>query len=149
MWELAHKESWAPKNWWCFWTVVLEETLGSPLVCKEVQPVHPKGDQSWIFIARTDAEAPMLWPPDAKSQLTVKAADARKDWGQEDKGTTEDEVGGWRHWLNGCESEQTLGDSEGRGNLAGCSPWGCRVRHDLVTEQQKVRWLPNIPGVGS
>ena len=149
MWELAHKESWAPKNWWCFWTVVLEETLESPLVCKEVQPVHPKGNKPWILIARTDAEASILWPPDAKSQLIVKAPDARKDWGQEDKGMTEDEVVGWRHWLNGCESEQTLGHSEGQGNLACCSPWGCRVRHDLVTEQQKVRCLLNIPGVGS
>ena len=98
MWELDYKESWAPKNW-CFWTVVLEKTLESPLDCKEIKPVHPKGDQSWVFIGRTDAEAetPILWPPDAKSWLIWKDPDVGKDWRQEEKGTTEDEMVGWHH----------------------------------------------------
>ena len=102
MWELYCEESWAPKNW-CFWTVVLEKILESPLDCKEIHAVHPEGDQSWVFIGRTDAEAetPILWPPDAKSWLIWKDPDARKDWGQEEKGTTEDEIAGWYHWLNG------------------------------------------------
>ena len=106
MWELDHKEGWAQKNW-CFWTVVLEKTLKSPLDCKEIQPAHPKGDQSWIFIGRTDAEAEalILWPPDVKSWLIGKDPDAGKDWGQEEKGTTEDDMVGWRHWLSGHESE--------------------------------------------
>ena len=101
MWELDYKESWAMKNW-CFWTVVLEKILASPLDCKEIQPVHPKGDQSWMFIRRTDVEAetPILWPPDVKSWLTWKDSDAGKDWGQEEKGTTEDEMVGWHHQLN-------------------------------------------------
>ena len=101
MWELDYKESWAPKNW-CFWTVVLEKTLESPLDCKEIQLVHPK-DQSWLFIGRTDvdAETPVLWPPDAKSWLIWKDPDAGKDWGQEEKGRTEDEMAGWHHQLNG------------------------------------------------
>ena len=107
MWELEYKESWAPKNW-CLWTVVLEKTLESPLDCKEIQPVHSKGDQSWVFIARTDVEAEtsVLWPPDAKSWLIWKDPDAGKDWGQEEKGMTEDEMVGWHHWLNGHEFEQ-------------------------------------------
>ena len=98
LWGLDHKESWAPKNW-CFWTVVLEKTLESPLDCKEIQPVHPKGDQSWVFIGRTDAEAetPILWPPRAKSWLIGKDPDAGRDWGQEEKGTTEDGMAGWHH----------------------------------------------------
>ena len=102
MWELDYKESWAPKNW-CFWIVVLEKTLESPLDCKEIQPVHPKGDQSWVFIGRTDVEAetPILWLPDAKIWLIGKDPDAGKDWGQEEKGTTEDEMVGWHHWLDG------------------------------------------------
>ena len=93
MWELDCEESWAPKNW-CFWTVVLEKTLESPLDCKEIQPVHAKGDQSWVFIERTNAEAetPILWPPHAKSWLIGKDPDAGRDWGQEEKGTTEDEM---------------------------------------------------------
>ena len=100
--ELDHKESWAPKNW-CFWTVVLEKTLQSPLDCKEIQPVHSEGDQSWIFIERTnaEAEAPILWPPDAKNWLIGKDPDAGKDWRREEKGTTEDEMVGWHHWFNG------------------------------------------------
>ena len=105
MWELDYKESWVQKNW-CFWTVVLEKTLESPLDCK-IQPVHPKGDQSWMFIGRTDVEAEtlILWPPDVKSWLTWKDSDAGKDWRQEAKGTTEDEMAGWHHRLNGYEFE--------------------------------------------
>ena len=110
MWELDYKESQAPKNW-CFWTVVLEKTLPSPLDCKEIQPVHPKGDQSWVFIGRTDieAETSILWPPDRKSWLIWKDTDAGKDWGQEEKGMTEDEMAGWHHRLDGHESEWTPG----------------------------------------
>ena len=106
MWKLYYKESWAPKNW-CFWTVVLEKTLESPLYCKQIQPVHSKGNQSWIFIQRTDAEAetPILWPPNAKSWLTGKDPDAEKDWRQEEKGTTEDEMVGWHHLLSVHEFE--------------------------------------------
>ena len=106
MWELDYKESWAPKNW-CFRTVVLEKTLESPLDCKEIQPIHPKGNQSWIFIGRTDAEAETqtLWPPHAKNWLTRKDPDAGKDWRQEEKGMTEDEMVGWHHWLDGHEFE--------------------------------------------
>ena len=106
MWESDYKQSWAPKNW-CFWTVVLEKTLESPLACKEIQPVHPKGDQSWVFIGRTDVEAetPILWPPGSKNWLIWKDPDAEKDWRQEKKGTTEDEMIGWHHWLNGHEFE--------------------------------------------
>ena len=101
MWESNCEESWAPKNWW-FWTVELEKTLESPLECKEIQPVHPKGDKSWVFIGRTDVEAetPILWPPDAKSWLVRKDSDAGKDWGKEEKGTTEDEMTGWHHRFN-------------------------------------------------
>ena len=106
MWELDCEENWVLKNW-CFWTVVLEKTLESPLDCKEIQPVHPKGDQSWVFIGRTDAEAetPILWPPHAKSWLIGKDSDAGRDWGQKEKGTTEDEMAGWHHWLDGHEFE--------------------------------------------
>ena len=112
MWELDYKESWMPKNW-CFWTVVLEKTRESPLDCKEIQPVHSKGDQSWIFIGRIDAEAetPILWPPDAKDWLTGKDPDAGKDRTWEEKGMTEDEMVGWHHWLNGHEFEWTPGGS--------------------------------------
>ena len=104
MWELDYKESWAPKNW-CFWTVVLEKTLKSPLDCKEIQPVNPKGNQPWVFVGKTDAEAetPILWPPDVKSWLIGKDPDAGKYSGQEEKGTTEDEMVGCHHWLNGHE----------------------------------------------
>ena len=110
MWELDHKEGWALKNW-CFWTVVLENTLESPLDSKEIKSVNPKGNQSWIFTGRTDAEAeaPMLWPPHAKSWLTGKNPDAGKDWRQEEKGMAEDEMVGWHYWLNGHEFEQALG----------------------------------------
>ena len=104
VWELDYKEKWATKNW-CFWTVVLKKTLESPLDCKEIQPVYPKANQSWIFIGRPDAEAetPILWPPDAKNQLTGKDSDAGKDWRQEEKGMMEDKMSGWHHQLNGHE----------------------------------------------
>ena len=104
-WELAHKESWAPKNW-CFWTVMLKKTLERPLDCKEIQPVHPKGSQSWVFIGRTDVEAetPILWPPDSKNWLIGKDPDAGKDWRQEER-TTEDEMVGWYHQFDGHEFE--------------------------------------------
>ena len=125
MWELDYKESWVPKNW-CFWSVVLEKTLESPLDCKEIQPVHPKRDQSWVFIGRTDVEAetPIVWLPDVKNWLIRKDCDAGKDWGREEKGMTEDEMVGWHHWLNGHEFEQTLGNSERQGSLECHSPWG-------------------------
>ena len=125
MWELDYKESWALKNW-CFWIVVLENTLASPLDCKEIQPVNPKGNQSWIFIGRTEAEAPILWPADGKSWLIGKDLNAGRNWGQEEKGLTEDEIVQWHHQLNGHEFEQTLGDSGGQGSLACYSPWGCK-----------------------
>ena len=125
MWELDYKESWTPKNW-CFWTVVLEKTLESPLDSK-IKPVNPKGNQSWIFIGRTvaEAEAPKLWLLDVKSRLVRKNSHAWKDWRQEEKGSTEDEMVGWHHQLNGHEFEQTPGDSEGQGSLECCSPWAC------------------------
>ena len=134
MWELDHIDSWVLKNW-CFWTVVSEKTLESPLDCKEIKPVHPKGNQSWIFIGRTDAKAeiPILWPPDAKNWLIGKDPDAGEDWKQEEKGTTEDEMVGCHHRLNGQELEQTAGDSEGQGSLACCSPWG--HKESDITEQ--------------
>ena len=127
MWELDYKESWALKNW-CFWTV-MKKTLESPSDCKEIQPVHPKGDQSWIFIGRTDAEAeaPILWPPDAKSWLTGENPDAEKDWGQEEKGTTEDEMVGWHHWPNGRELEQAPGVGDEQGSLVCCNLWGHKL----------------------
>ena len=120
-------ESWTIKkalNNWCSRTVVLEKTLESPLDCKEIKPVNPKGNQPFIFIGKTDAKAPILWSPDVKSQCIRKDPDAGKDWGQEEKGKTEDEMVGWHLQLNGHESELTLGDSEGQGSLACCSPWG-------------------------
>ena len=134
MWELDYKESWAPKNW-CFWTVVLEKTLESPLDCKEIQPDHPKGDRSWVFIGRTDVEAetPILWPPDAKSWLIWKDPDVGKDWGQEEKGTTENEMAGWHHRLNGHGFGWTPGIGDGHGGLACRGPWG---RKDLDTTEQ-------------
>ena len=123
MWELDYKEGWALKNW-CFWTVVLEKTLESLLDIKEIKPVNPKGNQSWILIERTDAEAeiPILCPPDAKSQLIRKDPDSGKDQRQEKR--TEDEMVGWHHQLNGHEFEHDLGDGEGQGSLVCCSPWG-------------------------
>ena len=115
MWELEYKESWELKNW-CFWTVVLEKTLESPLDCKEIQPVHSKGDQHWVFFGRNDAKAetPVLWPPHVKSWLIGKDSDAGRDWGQEEKGKPEDEMAGWQHWLDEHEFEWTLGAGDGQ-----------------------------------
>ena len=123
MWELDHKEGWALKNW-CFWIVVLKKTLESPLDCKEIQPVHPKGNQSWIFIGRTDAEAetPILWPPDARNWFIWKDPDAGKDWRLEEKGMTENEMVGWHHRLNGHEWVNS-GNCWWIGGLVCCSPW--------------------------
>ena len=134
MWELDHKESWAPKNW-CFWTAVLEKTLESLLDCKEIQPVHPKGNQFWVFIGRTDVEAetPKLWPPDAKNWLIGKDSDTGRDWGQEKKGMTEDEIVGWHHWLDGRKFGWTSGAGDGQGGPVCCSLWG-RKESDM-TEQ--------------
>ena len=135
MWVSDYKKSWPLKNWY-FWTVVLEKTLESPLACEEIQPIHPKGNQSGIFIGRTDTEAetPIIWPPDAKNWLTRKDPDAGKDWRQEEKGMTEDEMVGWHHWLNGHEFEQALGVGDGQGSLACCSLWGCK-------ESDMTEWL--------
>ena len=135
MWELDCEESWVPKNW-CFWTVVLEKTLESPLDCKDIQPVHPKGDHPWVFFGRTDAEAetPILWPCHAKSWLIGKDPDVGRDWGQEEKGTTQDEMAGWHHQLDGHEFQWTLGAGDGQGGLACCNSW---VRKELDTTE----WL--------
>ena len=126
-----------PKNW-CFQTVVLEKTLESPLECKEIKPINPKGNQPWIFIGRTDAkvEAPILWPPNTKSQFIGKDPNSGKDWKQE-KGMTEDEMVGWHHRLNGHQLEQTLEDSEGQGSL--CTVHGHRVRHDWAAEHKNIK----------
>ena len=134
MWELGHKESWAPKNW-CFCMVVLEKTLQNPLDSKEIQPVHPKGNQSWIFIGRTDAkaEALILRPPDAKSWLIWKDPDAGKDWTQEEKGKTEDEIVEWHHWLSGHEFEQAPGVEDGQ------EAWSCAVHG--IAESVMTEWL--------
>ena len=134
MWELDHKESWVLKNWW-FWTVALEKTLESPLDYNEIQPVNPKGNKSWIFIGRTNAEAetPILWPPDAKNWLIWKDPDAGKDWRGEEKGMTEDEMAGLHLWLDGRESQLTPGVGDGQGGVVCCSPWGCKESD--MTEQ--------------
>ena len=135
MWELDYNESWPLKNW-CFWTVVLEKTLESPWDCKEFQPVHPRRDQSWLFIGRTvaEAETPILWPPDVKSWLIWKDPDAGKDWRQEEKGKTEDEVVGWHHRLDAHGFGWTLGVGDGQGGLTCCSSWGCK-------ESDTTEWL--------
>ena len=137
MWELDCEESWAPKNW-CFWTVVLEKTLESPLDCKVIEPVHPKGDQPWVFFGRTDAKAetPVLWPPCVKSWLIGKDSDAGRDWGQEEKGTTEDEMAEWHHRLDRSEFEWTPGVGNGQGGLACCDSWG---RKELDTTE-RLNW---------
>ena len=128
--ELDHKEGWALENW-CFWIAVLEKTLESP--CKEIKPVNPEGNQSWIFIGRTDAEAetPILWPPDVKNWLIWKDCDAGKDWRQEEKGTTENEMVGWHHQLNGHGFGWTLGVSDGQGGLPHCGSWS-RKELDII-----------------
>ena len=127
MWEFDYKESWALKHW-CFWAVVLEKTLESTLDSKEIRSVHPKGNQSWIFIGRTDAEGetPILWPHDVKNWLIGKDSDAGKDWRQEEKGPTENEMVGWHHRIDGHEFEWTPGVGDGQGGLVCCSPWGHR-----------------------
>ena len=143
MWELEYKESWVLKNW-CFWTVVLEKTLESSLDCKEIKPVNPKGNQSWIFIGTTDAEAeaPILCLPDAKNWLIGKDPDAGKDWRQEERGTTEDEMVGWHHWLNGHESEQAPRVGDGQGSLACCCPWD-RKKSDTT---ERLNWTEDLRG---
>ena len=123
IWELDHKEVWEPKNW-CFQTVVLERTLESPLDCKEIKSVNTKGNQPWIFIGKTDAEAPILWPPNAKNRLIAGDPDAGEEWRQKEKGVAEDDRVRWHHWLNLHEFEPTLGDSGGQRSLACCPPWG-------------------------
>ena len=138
MWELDCEESWVPKNW-CFCTVVLEKTLEHHLDCKKIQPVRPKGDQSWVLTGRTDAEAetPILWPPHVKSWLIGKDPDAGRDWGQEEKQTTEDEMAGWHHRLDGHEFEWTPGVGDGLGGLACCESWG----HKELDTTERLNWI--------
>ena len=142
MWELDYKENWMPKNW-CFWTVVLEKTLENPLNLKEIQPVHAKGDQSWVFIGGTDVEAetPILWPPDMKSWLIWEDPDAGKDWGQEEKRMTEDEMVGWHHQLNGQGFGWTSGVGDGQRGLVCWSSWGCKESD--MTERMNWNWKLN------
>ena len=141
MWELDYKESWVLKNW-CFWTVVLEETLESPLDRKEIQPVNPKRNQPWILIGRTDAEAETQYFGNLirRADSLEKTLDAGKDWRQEEKGTTEDKMVGWHHWLDGHEFEQALGVGEGQGSLACCSPWG----HKELDMTERLNWTELI-----
>ena len=137
MWELEYKENWVLKNW-CFWTVVLEKTLQSPLDSKKIKPVNSKGNQCWIFIGRTDAKAdtPIVWPPYVKHWLIRKVPDAGKDWGQKEEGMTEDKMVGWHHWLDGYEFEQALGVGDGQGSLACGSPWG----HKESDKTEQLNW---------
>ena len=144
MWELDYRESWVPKNW-CFWMVVLEKMLESPLDCMEIQPVYPKGNQSWIFVGRTDAvaETPILWQSGAKNRLIGKDPDSGNDWGQEDKGMTEDEIVGWYHWLDGHEFEQAPGVVMNRG------AW-CAAVHGVTKGQTRPsNWTELIVARGS
>ena len=140
MWELDYKESWAPKNW-CFGIVVLEKTLESPLNCKEIQPVHPKGNQSWVFIGRTnvEAETPILWPPDVKNWLIWKDPDAGKDLGQEEKGTTEDEMVRWHHRLNGHGFGWTPGVGDRQGGLV-CCGFGAAKSWTRLSNWTELNW---------
>ena len=144
--ELDCEESWAPKNW-CFWTVVLEKALESPLDCKDIQPVHSKGDQPWVFFGRNDAKAetPVLWPPHAKSWLTGKDSDAGRDWGQEEKVTTEDEMAGWHHQLDGREFDWTPGVGDGQEGLTCHDSWGRRESDTTErlnwTELKPRKWM--------
>ena len=135
--ELDCEESWVLKNW-CFWTVVLEKTLESPLDCKEIQPIRSKGDQSWVFIGRNDAKAetPVPWPSHTKSWLIGKDSDAGRDWGQEEKGMTKDEMAGWHPRLDGHESEWTPGIDDGQGGLACCNLWG----HKESDTTERLNW---------
>ena len=141
MWELDCEESWVLRNW-CCWTVLLAKSLESPLAFKEIQPVHSKGDQFWVFIGRTDAKAetPVLWPPHVKSWLFGEDSDAGRDWGQEEKGTTEDGMAGWHRWLNGRDSGWTPGDGDGQGGLACCDSWG-RKESDMT---ERLNWTELI-----
>ena len=160
MWELDCEESWEPKNW-CFWAVVLEKTLESPLDCKEIQAVHSKGDQLWMFFGRNDAKAetPVLWPPHVKSWVIGKDSDAGRDWGQEEKGTTEDEMAGWHHRLDGREFEWTLGVGDRQGSLACCNSWGRKESDttewlnwtELIPDQMELdqSWTPSSLGTHS
>ena len=137
MWELDCEEGWALKNW-SFWTVVLEKTLESPLDCKEIQPVHSEGNQPWDFFGGNDAKAetPVLWPPHVKSWVIGKDSDTGRDWGQEEEGTTEDEMAGWRHWLDTHEFRWTLGIGDGQGGLACCYSWG----HKESDTTERLKW---------
>ena len=139
MWELDHKEGWEPKNWF-FWTMVLEKTLESPSDCKEIKPVNPKGNQSQMFIGRTEAkaEAPIFWPPDVKNWLIGKDPDAGRDWRLEEKGTTVDGMVGWYHWLDGHEFEQAAEVGDGQGSLVCYSPWG--LKESETTERLNWTW---------
>ena len=141
MWELDYKESWALKNW-CFWAVVLEKALDSPLDCKEIQPVHPRGNQSWVFIGGTDAEAEtaILWPPDAESWLIWKDPDAGKDWGQEEKGMTEDEMVGWHLRLHGHGFGWAPGVGDGQGGLECCGSWVAKSQTRL-SDWTELNWI--------
>ena len=146
MWELDYKESWTPNNW-CFWTVVVKKTLESPLDCKEIQLVHPKGNQSWVFIGRTDTEAEtrIFWAtPDVKNWLTGKDPGAGKDWRWEEKRMTEDEMAGWHHQFNGHELEQAPGVGDGMGGLACCSSWGCKEL-DMTEQLNWLNWTEAFP----
>ena len=145
MWELDCEESWSLKNW-CFWTLVLEKILESPLVCKEIQPIHPKLDYSWVCIEETDVEAEtlILWQHDAKSWVFWKDPDAGKDWGQE-KGMTKDDMIRWHHWLDGHEFEQAPGVGDGQGGLACCSPWG----HKESDRTERLNWTDLCFGEGA
>ena len=144
MWELDCEEGWVLKNW-CFWTVVLEKTLESSLDCKEIQPVHSELNKPWDFFGRNDAKAetPVLWTPHANSWLIGKDSDAGRDWGQEEKGTTEDEMAGWHHWLDGRESQWTPGVGDGRGGLACCKSCGHKesdLTERLIWSDLTYRW---------
>ena len=141
MWELDYKVSWAQKNW-CFWTVVLEKTLATPLDCKDIQPVHPKGDQSWVFIGKTDVEAEtlILWSPDAKSWFIWKDPDAGKDWEQEEKGMTEDEMVRRHHWLDGHMFRWTPGVGDRQGGMACCGSWS----HEESDTTERLNWTELI-----
>ena len=144
MWELDHKESWVPKNW-CFWTVVLEKTLESPLNCKEIKSANPKGNRSWMFIGKTDTEteAPILWPPDVMDWLIGKDPDAGKGWMQEEKRMTEDEMVEWHHRLDGHEFEQAPGVGHEQGSLVFCSPWG----HKMLDMTDRLNWTEHCAKV--
>ena len=146
MWELDYKESWTQKNW-CFWTVVLEKTLKSPLDCKEIQPVNPNWNQSWMFIVTTHAEVetPILWPPDAKNWLIEKDPDAEKDWRREEKGNTEDKVVGWHHRRDGHEFEQAPGVGDGQGSLMRCSSWGGKESGTTELNWTELNSSPLVP----